>query len=54
MNYTWKIFVNSSQTSDPNAVFWVGGDANLPDINWCDGSIAGHSTFEQHFFGFLS
>ena len=27
----------------PNSALWIGGDINLPDIKWCDGSIAGHS-----------
>ena len=31
------------RTSFPNAALWIGGDINLPDIKWCDGSIAGHS-----------
>ena len=27
----------------PNSALWIGGDINLPDIKWCDGSIADHS-----------
>ena len=27
----------------PNAASWVGGDINLPDIDWSDCSITGHS-----------
>ena len=26
-----------------NSVLWVGGDLNLPDINWPDCTIQGHS-----------
>ena len=28
--------------SFPNAALWIGGDINLPDIDWSDGSIIGH------------
>ena len=27
---------------DKNAVFWLGGDFNLPDINWKDQDIIGN------------
>jgi len=41
----WKTSVNNFQILEirrfPNAAFWVGGD--LPDIDWSDCSITGHS-----------
>ena len=39
-----------------NYVLWVGGDLNLPDINWSDCTIQGHSyriDINQHFLDML-
>ena len=29
-------------TSKPEAAVWLGGDINLPDINWATDEIVGH------------
>ena len=34
--------IESIATNNKKAVLWLGGDLNLPDINWSTGSITGH------------
>ena len=31
------------QANYPNSALWIGGDINLPDINWLKSSVTGHS-----------
>ena len=35
--------IESLVKDDPNDVVWIGGDINLPDINWSSKSISGNS-----------
>ena len=40
----------------PNFAFWIAGDVNLPDINWCLNHITGHSyplSLNRIFLDFL-
>jgi len=41
LGYLCQLLSNLSNRF-PNAAFWVGGDINLPDIDWSDCSITGH------------
>lgn len=34
--------LQSIRLANPSATIWIGGDLNLPDINWTDNTITGH------------
>ena len=45
--------IMSASLANKRAVFWVGGDFNLPDINWKDEQISGKNNpleINQTFF----
>jgi len=49
--------LESIKQSHPNAVLWIGGDINLPDINWEDNFVEGHAypmLFNNTFIDFLN
>ena len=35
--------LESIKKSHPNSAIWISGDINLPDINWSDNFVHGHS-----------
>ena len=42
-------------TYNPSSTLWIGGDLNLPDINWSLNAITGHQyplSFNDHFLAF--
>ena len=35
--------LNQIHLDHPSSALWIGGDINLPDINWSNSSVSGHS-----------
>ena len=49
--------IKDTIASNPSAVIWIGGDFNLPDINWSTGAFESHqytNTINNHFFSTFS
>ena len=42
-DYASELAIENLLKEHPKAVVWIGGDINLPDIDWSSNSISGNS-----------
>ena len=54
-DYTFQL-INAKESlvkRHPNDVIWIGGDANLPDINWSSNVVSGNNYRKEISDSFL-